>query len=374
MRVHEIKDYDLALSFAGEDREYVERVASVLTRRAVRVFYDRDETHNLLGRDMGAYLDQIYQHRAHFVVVFLSEAYIRKAWTKHEFRSILAGRVLGREDYILPIMLSDVELPGLPPTTGYIDASALSPESVASVLIKKLFASGVRRPRANIIEGSGLVAWQEIFFRIDRRVVGRHGYSNILLFSTTTDLFVLANRPRSWKWGDMGGAERDVEIVNLVTLETQTMKFYREGKSPHYGDRETLTEPDSPWITYVYPDRHNPLPFQASQILVAEHSGEEWRHPAGLTRVVPHYLWEENEPGVRTLESSMTVYLDRLDGVVNIPLYDRLLDLAISADGMTLGAVTLGEYFGGDPDYSDDLPSRQDVNFTIHQIQALPGR
>ena len=32
--------YDIALSFAGEDREYVEKVATLLKENGVRVFYD----------------------------------------------------------------------------------------------------------------------------------------------------------------------------------------------------------------------------------------------------------------------------------------------------------------------------------------------
>ena len=35
--------YDVALSFAGEDREYVDRVAAALVRSGVSVFYDHYE-------------------------------------------------------------------------------------------------------------------------------------------------------------------------------------------------------------------------------------------------------------------------------------------------------------------------------------------
>lgn len=35
-------DYDVVLSFAGEDREFVEKVAKILTDNQIRIFYDRD--------------------------------------------------------------------------------------------------------------------------------------------------------------------------------------------------------------------------------------------------------------------------------------------------------------------------------------------
>ena len=42
--------YDVALSFAGEDRHYVERVAKELQRRGIRVFYDKYEQTELWGK------------------------------------------------------------------------------------------------------------------------------------------------------------------------------------------------------------------------------------------------------------------------------------------------------------------------------------
>lgn len=43
-------DYDIALSFAGEDREYVDIVANTLHQLGVKVFYDKYEEADLWGR------------------------------------------------------------------------------------------------------------------------------------------------------------------------------------------------------------------------------------------------------------------------------------------------------------------------------------
>ena len=45
-------EYDVALSFAGEDREYVEEVARILKAAGVKVFYDKFETVQLWGRNI----------------------------------------------------------------------------------------------------------------------------------------------------------------------------------------------------------------------------------------------------------------------------------------------------------------------------------
>ena len=50
------REYDVSLSFTGEDREYVEQVASGLRHQGVRVFYDRYEEANLWGKDLCVHL------------------------------------------------------------------------------------------------------------------------------------------------------------------------------------------------------------------------------------------------------------------------------------------------------------------------------
>jgi len=49
---NKIYKYDIALSFAGEDREYVEQVAILLKRFGVKVFYDKFEESNLWGKNL----------------------------------------------------------------------------------------------------------------------------------------------------------------------------------------------------------------------------------------------------------------------------------------------------------------------------------
>src|SRR5262245_39904870 len=47
-----MRQYDVCLSFAGEDRDYVKRVAEELHRRQVRVFYDQFEISHLWGKNL----------------------------------------------------------------------------------------------------------------------------------------------------------------------------------------------------------------------------------------------------------------------------------------------------------------------------------
>jgi hypothetical protein len=57
-------EYDVCLSFAGEDRVYVRKLANILKLKGVRVFYDEYEKVNMWGKDLYVHLNDIYQNTA----------------------------------------------------------------------------------------------------------------------------------------------------------------------------------------------------------------------------------------------------------------------------------------------------------------------
>lgn len=64
--------YDVALSFAGEQRTYVSRVATLLWKNGVFVFYDEFEEAELWGKNLYTHLRDVYKSRARFTVIFCS--------------------------------------------------------------------------------------------------------------------------------------------------------------------------------------------------------------------------------------------------------------------------------------------------------------
>ena len=132
------RKYDVALSYAGEDREYVEAVAKILDSTGVSVFYDRFEVVSLWGRDLAEHLHHVYSVGSHFVVMFASQHYAKKAWPSHERQSALSRHFKGETDRILPVKHDDTEIPGVPSTIGYIDARQVTPEELAELIRKKL--------------------------------------------------------------------------------------------------------------------------------------------------------------------------------------------------------------------------------------------
>ena len=144
--------YDIALSFAGEDRSVVEEFAKALRDRDVSVFYDHWKQSSLWGKDLYQYLAEIYSKTAKFCVIFISDNYVKKAWTSHELKHAQARAFEKNREYILPVKLADTELPGLPPTIGYMDLRKTSVHQIANLVLQKLHNSdGVMRRLPRIV-------------------------------------------------------------------------------------------------------------------------------------------------------------------------------------------------------------------------------
>jgi hypothetical protein len=133
-------EYDACLSFAGEQRPYVEQVAKILRQHGVHVFYDDFEKVALWGKDLYEHLDWVYQKAARYCVLFASADYARKSWPTHERRSAYARAFSESDAYILPARFDDTEIPGLRPTIGYVDLRRTTPSELAELIIGKLFA------------------------------------------------------------------------------------------------------------------------------------------------------------------------------------------------------------------------------------------
>ena len=130
--------YDVAISYAGEDRTHAEALASALEHRGVTVFFDSYEQATLWGKNLYTYLSDLYQNKARYCVAFLSQHYATKLWTNHEREAAQARTFQENEEYILPIRLDDTTVPGLLPTVAYLNWSATTPDDVAELIEKKL--------------------------------------------------------------------------------------------------------------------------------------------------------------------------------------------------------------------------------------------
>lgn len=138
--------YDVALSFAGEDRRYVQQVADHLKSHGVTVFYDAYAKVTLWGKNLYEHLTEVYSARSRYTVVFVSEHYAAKVWATVERRAAQSRALNETYEYILPVRFDDTPIAGLLPTTGYLDLRELEPADLGRLIIEKLAEHGRPRP------------------------------------------------------------------------------------------------------------------------------------------------------------------------------------------------------------------------------------
>src|SRR5215469_2620742 len=104
--------YDIAITYAREDRPCAEVLAQAFRLQGLKVFYDQYEKSTLWGKNLYDHLSDVYQHQAHYCVMLLSKSYAAKVWTTHEREAAQLRAVREKEEYILPIRLDEIELSG----------------------------------------------------------------------------------------------------------------------------------------------------------------------------------------------------------------------------------------------------------------------
>lgn len=129
-------EFDVALSFPGEARPLVEKIAIELERLIGpnSYFYDNNYVSQLARPSLDVLLQDIYRKRAKLIVVFLSADYQRKDWCGVEFRAI-KEIILERDNKrIMFVKVDDGQVDGVFKTDGYVDARKFTPSDIAGFI------------------------------------------------------------------------------------------------------------------------------------------------------------------------------------------------------------------------------------------------
>jgi hypothetical protein len=145
-------EFDIAVSFAGENRGYVSEVVEAV-KGDMKVFYDEDYEVEAWGEDGIEYFTNVYMNRARYVVLFVSQHYANKMWTNVERRSALARAAAQRSAYILPVRLDDTQLDGLLPTVIYLDSRRLGIEGLINAIRTKISGPAPAKSSSALLDG-----------------------------------------------------------------------------------------------------------------------------------------------------------------------------------------------------------------------------
>jgi len=141
---HDPFEFDVAVTFAGEDKAIAEELAVQLASRKWSVFLDSYTPDQPWARDVLDHLVNLYARKARYCVLLISCHYPLKSWTKSERRQVQERGFRDVEEYLLPFPLDDTIVPGLEEIARDREMHLSSIERIAELLNHKL--AGNPRP------------------------------------------------------------------------------------------------------------------------------------------------------------------------------------------------------------------------------------
>ena len=131
-------EYDVALSFAQENRAVAEELASLLRDKDIKVLFDEYPAAQPGSSDLVTHLAELFRTKARYCVMLISQHYPLKKWTQAERTSAQQHALRDANEYLIPVQLDQTEVPGIRETMAYRDLRQHSLESIADWLEQKL--------------------------------------------------------------------------------------------------------------------------------------------------------------------------------------------------------------------------------------------
>lgn len=133
-------EFRVALSFPGEKRRYVSKVADHLREAlaADQMFYDMDYQAQLARPNLDTLLQAIYRNQSELIVVFLCAEYGEKEWCGLEWRAIRDIIKAKEDERIMLVRFDNADIQGVFSVDGYIDATQIPPEALGSMILERL--------------------------------------------------------------------------------------------------------------------------------------------------------------------------------------------------------------------------------------------
>ena len=99
--------YDVAISFAGEDKDIAVSLSNALENEGLKTYYYPDKNNQDIGKNLEIILPEIYSEQARYALVLLSDNYFESDYTKIELEAIQKRMEINSSSvYMLPINLN----------------------------------------------------------------------------------------------------------------------------------------------------------------------------------------------------------------------------------------------------------------------------
>ncbi len=137
------KRFRIALSFAGERRDYVAEVAGLLAERFGKeaILYDEYHQAEFARPDLAVTLPKLYRDHSDLIVPVFCPDYEHKEWCRLEWLAILSiikSRNSRDPGEIMPMRFNHAEVDDLHGLSGFIELDVETPQRVAELIFERL--------------------------------------------------------------------------------------------------------------------------------------------------------------------------------------------------------------------------------------------
>lgn len=128
--------YDVAFSYASQDKNYVARVAAVLQDANVRAFYDSFEPGSLTETNIYTFSQQVYGEMSRYIIIFYSSHYRDKHWPVYELQCSTKHAQEKEMENIILVNLDGTRVPHIKGIVTDFNSTRTSPEAFAKYFLE----------------------------------------------------------------------------------------------------------------------------------------------------------------------------------------------------------------------------------------------
>ena len=152
------KRFRVAFTFAGEKRDFVAEVASILATRLgeASILYDKYHEAEFARRDLGFYLPDLYNKNSDLIVVIVSADYEQREWCGLEWAATFDLIKQRKDDSVMLCRYNHAHVKGLFSIAGFVELDSKTPEQTAVLILQRLALNEGRPKNAYLQETEGL--------------------------------------------------------------------------------------------------------------------------------------------------------------------------------------------------------------------------
>lgn len=243
----ELGFYDIGLSFAGEDRKYVEDVKKELEKMGHSCFLDNEHRVDFTGENLFEFFGDIYMNRCSFCAMFVSEQYVKKSYPGFE-RQIIKKRTErdSLTNFMIPIAMTTDDNSWIPFELGRLDKEK-DPEEMAKLINAHIVSVTRRNKMSDLSELSDLIL-EQLGSILSKRQIDAEPVDGFLKINVQNNHVLLSIKPDSdFEYGcivlhrSLGGFESrtydripfGIVYVENPIAHTFNVQFFEGCKKPN---------------------------------------------------------------------------------------------------------------------------------------------